>query len=354
MRVIIEDEIFESPQVPELTKFALLEAGLERHLLEVVPPYRPRDQTRALSRWLAEQSPRAREACELALKTGLKGTLQAPPRVTIRVTVPEKARREADPPCFDPEEAKALLQMSFLVLVENRFRDGEGFLRTLMNALPDQADGLRRTLLRHLDRRWLQFENAGGDTGIPATIEAALQEPGGRLRRFVVHDSDARPPRDLSERASLVQKLCATHDIPSHPLKRRAIENYLPLPLLQQWAATGLNPAKLDEDPEPRHKIDRRIACVAALARLTAKQRAHYNFKGGFEGDRSSPAEGGISTVFDGLDEGLWAALAEGVHRRIAFLFCCADVFPINPAWLEADGALDEFVPVFRELRRSL
>lgn len=349
MRVLIEDEVFGCPQVPELTKFALLDAGKERHVIEIVPPYQPRDQTRALSRWLSEQSRQAREECALALNAGLRSTLQAQPRVTIRVTVPGRERPEENPLLFAPEEAKAHLQMSFNVLVENRFRDGEGFLKTMMRALPDQEDGLRRTLLRYLDKRWLQFEHAGGDTGIPTTLQEALKEPGGRLRRFVVHDSDGRAPNETSASADKVRALCAEHNFPSHTLQRRAIENYLPVPILQQWAATGLNPAKLDEKPQSE-AIQKRIACVAALERLTRKQRAHYNLKEGFGADQ----EGGINDLFKELDEELWAPLKDGVHKRIAFLFCCAETFPIDPVWLEDDGCFDEFLPVFRELRKSL
>jgi hypothetical protein len=88
-----------------------------------------------------------------------------------------------------------------------------------------------------------------------------------------------------------------------HVLRRRAIENYLPIAALDRWAR--------GHDGHER--------AVAALSRLTDAQRHHFNMKEGF--DRDAPHAARTGGLYDAVPPRVRERLRSGFGSDIAKLF---------------------------------
>ena len=90
----------------------------------------------------------------------------------------------------------------------------------------------------NLNNNWIQFENAGGCTNIINFIEGKMQsfnslpktDKSKYLRCFVLMDSDKLHPTDkLKSNKLKTLKELVKNNIPRHILRKRSIENYVPI-----------------------------------------------------------------------------------------------------------------------------
>lgn len=158
-------------------------------------------------------------------------------------------------------------------------------------------------------------------------------------------DSDAREPGSPSPQASEICSLCSEIDLPHHMLRRRAIENYLPLEALEWWAERCLG-----------HPRQMRVGQVAAFAAMPPRLRHHYNLKKGFDGDRPSGIPDIYSAYVDDPD------LKTGLDKNIAQLFLEGDYMNgqhepalcFQETWLQEDGQVLETTEMLESLYAAL
>lgn len=178
-----------------------------------------------------------------------------------------------------PSAAARFFGRPLCVCVENRFTDGV-FLDAVLDMLaPDEL----RAFLDGCVVSPIKYDSGGGSGELPKVIEAHVLELAAfRLppRAVVFADSDARFPGDVSKGAETIAQSCQTHAITGLILSKRAIENYIPDEVLQEWAAEPDNQAA-----RPR---------VAAVCRLTPEQRDHLAMKKKFPQQFETEEERGL------------------------------------------------------------
>ena len=165
-----------------------------------------------------------------------------------------------------PEQARRLAETPLCLVVENRFSDANGFAKHIIEVLaPEHAD-----LVNHPTQP-LVFDGGGGITEIPKVIRNH-QTRADRLKipaRVVIFmDSDARFPKDSGQgvtQSKSVEKECKMLGVPTHRLKKRSIENYLPDSVLENWAGKSRD----------------RKRWVKAVIALSSDRRDHYPLKSG-------------------------------------------------------------------------
>jgi len=154
-----------------------------------------------------------------------------------------------------PEQAKRCLNTPVYVVVENAESDG-AFLQTMMFAFEQQ------NLLDAHKKGWWRIESRGGATEIKKNIQQIQDETIGPLRVFVLVDSDRLCPSYVKPDIEKLEKYCINENIAYVVLKKREIENYIPVDLLQG--------------------IKKKNTVYRAFLELTQEQRDYYDMKYGF------------------------------------------------------------------------
>ena len=228
-----------------------------------------------------------------------------PARHEIALTNGRDPAWERPTPLVPVGLALDLLLQPYRILLENSVYD-----RAFVLALCGRAE---RLALEEAERRaWLVFEMGGGSMVVPRVREIQ-RSPSLRRMASALIDSDAMRPRGADEHASVVEGKQAREvreaagdpevdGVHHHVLRRRSIENYIPVVALRRWAA---NPDK------------ERV--VRAFEKMSDAQRHHYNLKGGFNADAPNAARAG--DLYSPLSANARGRLAQGFGKEIAKLF---------------------------------
>jgi len=337
MRIILPAHLFNTPNT-KLELISLIQLGIDgRHLIQTDPV-----NAVEIEEWLAklaELDIQACEACELALNSGFILDREEQDNglspLTIRITTPDNQPNwENQTPILPLNQAtRQFLMQPLTLFLENR-RNDSAFLKAV-------ATGVRKTELnRLLQNNWIKFETGGGITEILEWVKEISTQPEHYWRSFALFDSDALKPGKPSQDSDALVQACDNR-VFYHQLKRRAIENYLPLAALSVWM--GINVHK-KVNGFSRQKL------VNAFAKLNPEQRHHYNMKNGFKGDFKDEQDElkKVGDFYHDLDVQFKKTLACGFNSRnenIAELFKEQD-FKIQEQWLLQDGQQSEIAPM--------
>lgn len=283
----------------------------------------------ALQRWLDQQPSSLRHQIELALHGGIRAeAIDLPACRTVVVCARERARRDTDPVRLAVPEVLRLAQQPLHLLLE----DGESDLCFVLSVA---TDPWRRRLEVALERGWIRSEHKGGLPRMIAYVHREATSFDSVARLWVMFDSDARAPGEPSDESEALRRACRSRGVAHHQLRRRAIENYIPLQALHCWVYLGSG-----------HDRTRRRQMVEAFGSMSRDQRSHYNMKEGFDRDEASAP---IPELF-----GTWTACGElrrGFGRRIGQLFRQEEL-QLQEAWFVRDGQQEETRPMIQSLLR--
>jgi hypothetical protein len=331
MRVIVEEALFRGDRGDEhhAGLHALFGLGLARHTIEIDPA-----RSTLFTHWLSRQSEQTRRLCKHVLDGGVKRQAR-PRRRTVRVA-------DVDGPAWDGTprlplaQAIHVLHRPLWILLENG-RNDRNFLE-IVTRLASNFD-----LRKLVSDRVIEIRACGGVDENREWIGTLGRDDHHGL--WVMCDSDAlcawAPPKDgstlagLGEGAKRLHDACVNIRVRIHILRRRSIDNYLPLQLLEQWSF--------------QHQAKRQ-GIYKAFAGLSPEQRHHYNMKDGFSKERDRRYGAEPENIFEKLSPELRADLENGFNNRN---FSIADLFdegyllkefriPISPRWLRQDGQEDE------------
>ncbi|MDI9882128.1 hypothetical protein [Flectobacillus longus] len=153
--------------------------------------------------------------------------------------IPYKITSKRGTSNFNIEEAILFLNQPVSIILENNKNDSEFILAIIKHF--GNINNYNKAQ-EHIDNAWLQFENAGGCGNIPNFMEGflnrfkALARKNSRnisdyFRGVIILDSDTDFPTQPSKHDTLLNKIQKLGiDINSiHILKKRAMENYLPI-----------------------------------------------------------------------------------------------------------------------------
>jgi len=180
---------------------------------------------------------------------------------SLMISVTKRSSSDLD---LTPTDARRCLGSPARILVENAESDGT-FLETMMSAFN------RRDLVDAQTEGWFRIEHLGGFGEVEKRIEQIRAITIGPLRVFVFADSDRLHPSHTSATMRKVQDACNAHQVPYAILKKRKIENYLPVNVIQKV--------------HPRNSRTRK-----AFLCLSQIQKDYYEMKGGFKRDDSGCA----------------------------------------------------------------
>jgi len=181
----------------------------------------------------------------------------------------------APPETLAPRDVLRLLETPVHVVVEDSASDG-AFVHAMIRAFG------REVLRAAFEERWWELVHGGGSSVSRRVQELVAREPRGPRRILVLSDSDrlkpddpARPD-DRAEKVRIMERCRDTHDVVIAVLRKREIENYLPIGALQRV---------------PRSKQ----AVYRAFLALEQRQRDFFDMKSGFQLD----AQGGVVIPMD-------------------------------------------------------
>jgi len=330
MRVILDASLLVSTQVERnpLALSALFNLFLVKtcHTIEIDPPDAPE-----FDAWRSTLREPDWKEVELVLDESIQRQLRDPPTNVVRIANVPEVEWVDDVPHFPLQEAISLLHKPLRVLLE-----GVNDEKFLQSAVPHFY---RARLEEWSKREFLQFEFRGGLPNLEHTLGQELQVRERRLRLFVMIDSDARKRGEPSSKSKDVARLCKRGRIAHHQLGRRAIENYLPEPALEQWLKRT-HAREFETTWLPR---------LRAFRALSEEQRHHYNMKAGLNKDRDGV---GLADIFEALiaqkpDD---ARLLDGGFGEVAKSFH-EDTIP--EAWRIKDGQTDELMNLFEKMLRA-
>jgi hypothetical protein len=175
----------------------------------------------------------------------------------------------------EPQKLATFFDLPVVLLVENAESDG-AWIKLVMGTLKPR---LRSCL--NGQHPQVHIRQAGGIGEIPKELERIAPEyarvkPEGvsHLRIVVFADSDSKRPGSLSTKARDVIKVAEGHGASVHILRKRSIENYIPIGSLQEYAKK-----------RPNYRD-----AISYITKLTPTQRDHYPFKTGLTAnDLSDP-----------------------------------------------------------------
>lgn len=227
---------------------------------------------------------------------------------------------KSDPPRLSLRTASALGARTFDIVVENQRND-----RAFLLAFAGESKGLLQGLEA---ANTIRFAGAGGITEMKPIIgDQYSKRVDRKLKVFALFDSDGERPGHLSKQAEATQAETMKHGISFHCLERRAIENYLPLPAVFDFA--GRRPSR------PQRLALLEIA--DAFKSLNAEQKAHFPMKNGLP---KIPTEAQAELYAD-VHSDRRATLVKGFTDNLAEMY--GEVHePKLSGQIEADGAKDE------------
>ncbi|EIA0806655.1 TPA: hypothetical protein I7676_19925 [Vibrio vulnificus] len=164
-------------------------------------------------------------------------------------------------PVISLGDAKIIMTQQLCIWVENARNDGD-FFRLFLS--PES-----RELIEHLEELGrLKFDTIGGIGEMRKEITQSPTRLGYRNKQFVVYDSDASEPNKLQRDAVAIKTACEQHKIKHHYWRRRAIENYLPVPYLLE----KIHPNNLGNSDAQKYR---------AFCSMTDVQKHHFHMKKG-------------------------------------------------------------------------
>lgn len=167
---------------------------------------------------------------------------------------------------FNLNEALTFFNQPVLILLENSLNDAY-----LIQAIIYHFDNFEK-IKRHLENRWIQFDNLGGCTNLKNFINRKLSSfdllPKAQfnyLRCFVILDSDRISPIKRKEhKHSDGIHFMRTNKIKYHVLEKRNMENYMPIEVFKEWKDGQLD------------------SWIDAYEHLSEKQKDFFNINVGF------------------------------------------------------------------------
>jgi len=319
MRVVIDATVFPESHPRKLS--VLCDHGIERrHRLQVDDPDSPH-----FVAWLDGLAEWQRVDWQTALELGSRDDGLEPSLVEIRIVVAESSSWGEEHPALTLEDALHLLGEKFQIVLEGDAEDRD-FLLAMSN------EQQQRFLLDREAQKALDVVLGGGvDSMIKRARRDCEQRDSTYGRRWYLFDSDALRPREPSSKSKELRNACGTH-IPYLQLSRRAIENYLPLDTLRNWAYSK------------RRAQRHRIAKFEAFLRLKDQKddfniQHYFNMKHGFKKKRDKRAEAEDYTTVPQADRD---ALREGFGEDIGRLFQGGS---IERRHLERDGGWQDVNP---------
>lgn len=299
MRIIVEEAVFVGDRGIEhhADLISLFRLGLgRRHTVEVEP-----SESKDFSRWLAQESELTKRMCNASLDAGVKQRARRRRARAVRVADVRAPLRE-DVPRLSLSQALRILQRPLGLLLENG-RNDRHFLRVITQL----AEGFNLNAL--IAEGSVEVKTNGGIDENAVYVHQL--EPEDAQCLWAMCDSDAlskwpwpgdgAAPPELGSGAQKLKKVCAERGVPLHILKRRAIENYVPLPLLERWSY---------QDQSAREMI------YSAVASLTDEQRHYYNMKSGFSKSRDKQYVSTPGNIYEGLDHEVRQHLENGLNTR--------------------------------------
>jgi hypothetical protein len=266
MKVMLSHKLFEGTTWDHWLHVAFYACRRQEHRIMV-----PHQGQQALKCWLKALQKNTSERFQTQLDQGCDEPeyADAPPvEVWIEpeatpywpvAGTPKKVRLPPDDGVLD------FLAQPLRILVEND-RSDFGFLR---RAAPH---AWKRRAAELFASSRVEAENGGGNANMRCKVEEQLlPDARRRLRTWALLDSDSPHPELVADEAKLVEKALRQADVLHHRLQRRAIENYVPIPDLDQWAA--------EKDAGLTRK-----AWLNEFRRLEAPQRHHIKLKSGENG----------------------------------------------------------------------
>lgn len=309
MRVVVDDEVFSTHGHDHLLHELLLSCRDGRHLIEVVP-----QQACSCQKWLRDDAGRVGIYYQQILDSSIRELATSTTTFCVRI------------PAVPLPDALSLLRSPLSILVENERNDG-AFLRAVLRGPREQE------WKRALERTWVGFDSGGGMQEIEKRIQAGTSVDS--RRTYVVFDSDARRPGELSIAARRLAVLCNVAKLRTHVLRRRERENYLPLDALHLWV----------EESKRETKASRR-RLLSQYRRLNDEQRHHFNMRRGLK------ADGDDAPLFAGVNDVIRQALHVGFGDDVGQIFDRPE--RILDSWLICDGQSEEMQAVLDEILAML
>jgi hypothetical protein len=285
LKVVLDHRLFQSEDaacIRDLTELLLATARSPHQLL--VDGGQQGQQDWGL--WLADHHGALQRSFADVLARGRSPRfLSKPPAITLRVSdeVDEGIDEQGRTASAHSSRAKKLVDTPLMLWLENDDNDS-AFLRTVAPA------GAFRDWLEHAKAKdWITFRHGGG-SDLKNKLEAL--DPWERLRSWAMCDADTWEP---DKRSSSVARLEATCEgqptrgpklcrptVPLRVLRRRAIENYLPMRALKHWANL-----RHDNNHEQRQRQHSFAHSVAKLDTHAARfnLRHHYHLENGFRAE---------------------------------------------------------------------
>ena len=238
--------------------------------------------------WISERGTRGAEVREMLVAAVRRSAWSFAPH-SRRVRV--RARPGGDDE-LAPEDAARLAATPLVILVENRFSDGD-FLRRVVEEMDKSLARLWNN-----PRRPIQVDSIGGKGQMPEAVERRVREDRGRVRLVAIIDSDRKgPDTSPSEEAKRLRRICEREDLPCWILEKREAENYLPRVLLDERADAGSN----------------HLEKVEVWDRLSDEQKDFFSMKDGLPSQFSAVEQ----ALFGQLPNDARAVLSHGFGENV-------------------------------------
>lgn len=265
MEILLTESVFEQESPYELLT-EMQRARTQKHLVLVQDA-----EGRAYSSWLDACKALIGEELSELLKMQLEQSLLVSSGRKFTVLGHNERPNRASHEVTFRELADILLR-SFSIYVENGRAD-KRFLTCLLD------ENIRRDLEDLVRMGAVSFENGGGIDEMRMKITEDLRQKDLlRFKALVVFDSDAPEPGAPSRSAVTLTRLCESEGLPYICLGRRAIENYVPLPIIEHYSEQSGN-----------QRIGR-LRMSRAFRRLNRDQRAHLHMKNGLSAEQAERA----------------------------------------------------------------
>ncbi|RYG88909.1 MAG: hypothetical protein EON59_02995 [Alphaproteobacteria bacterium] len=325
MKLVLTDSLFEAAD--DLHLLGLLHRALRKRCYLAVRSPNSIDY----HRWRDGLPRERRDAWDRLLDwTLLDSTVH--PLCTVEVIEGDVSDWAAKPPKLTATDAMDLIDQPFQILLENARYD-----RAFLLAMAGPA---YRPLLERLETEGrLAFWGVGGLSELRLVVEQRVAlRPGRRLSHWALFDSDAAAPGHVSDEARRAAASCRAVSIPFHRLERRAIENYVPMGALYDWA---------DAD---RRWRDARRPLVQSFAQLDEAQRRHFHFKSGFSANPTQEEAALFATVPGAARQALRGGMSSADIGRLFH----NDIRGRIRAQVDKDGAGVELAPSLARLMELL
>jgi len=350
LRVILDHRLFFSEEhVADLTAL-LLNANSKPH--QIIVAGGMAGQTASLA-WLERRDSALCRPLEQILARGRSPEmLRKPPGLVLEVSNERDETISSDgwSAIAHLGRAKEFVGRPLDLWLENG-RNDSAFLRA---SAP--AGEYRRWLEDAHTKRWIKY-CLGGGSELGRVLEAL--DPWDRLRAWAMCDADNWEPAYVSAQVRTFRAACAARldpaprpELPLCVLRRRAIENYLPLRALRRWA-TLRHGTRSEQRRKRKRFVDKFEGLHADDSDF--ELRHHYHLERGFKAEPQN-----IPSAYDPFR--VDAVLQEGAGSPIKKIYAedledrnRAGHGWIDDAWWAEDVALrEEIVSIIASIQRRI